>query len=63
VAASHPEMLTRTWQSVFDAMIPLKKGPPRERWERVGKDAAYELRSDLLGQGKNSVWNRLLARR
>jgi len=47
VAASNPEMLTRTWRSTFDAMTPLKENSTQERWIRAGKDKAYELIWDI----------------
>ena len=47
IAASSPEMLIRTWETVFEAMTPVKEGLTRERWDRVGKDPAYNL-----------IWNR-----
>jgi hypothetical protein len=43
IAASSPEMLTRTWMTVFVAMTPVKEGSTQERWDRVGKDPAYKL--------------------
>ena len=49
IAASSPEMLTRTWKTVFDAMLPAKTGSTQERWDRVGKDTAYDLVWERIG--------------
>ncbi len=33
--------VTRTWQSVFDAIVAAKTGSTRFRWERAAKDKAF----------------------
>ena len=40
VAASDPEMLTRTWRHVIDAIASTKQGDTAYRWKSVAKDKA-----------------------
>jgi integrase len=40
--ASDPLMIKRTWGDVMEAIIKLKLGPTRERWERATKEKAME---------------------
>ena len=40
---SDPTLATRTWQSVMDAMGPLKTGPTQSRWTSAMRDKAFDL--------------------
>jgi len=40
LSASEPKMASRTWADVFDAIIQLKEGSTRRRWENARKDVA-----------------------
>jgi integrase len=40
--ASDPLVAKRTWQDVLTAIIQLKQGPTRERWERASKEKALD---------------------
>ena len=42
LAASDPQVATRTWQFVMDQTANLKSGPTRQRWERAMKDKAFD---------------------
>ena len=42
LAASDPQVATRTWQFVMDETAKLKNGPTRQRWERAMKDKAFD---------------------
>jgi len=65
--AADPKLVTRTWQEVMDAIVLLKRGTNRERWERAIADRSFdsirrvslmETRSDhflkVLEEGKVS---------
>jgi hypothetical protein len=40
--AAKPELLTRTWQNVFDGIIETKSGPTQVRWMTAKKDRAFD---------------------
>ncbi len=40
IAAADPKAATRTWEDVYEAILPTVKGPTLERWEKVEKDKA-----------------------
>lgn len=42
LAASDPQISSRSWQFVMDETSKLKKGPTLERWTRAMKDPAFE---------------------
>jgi len=43
LSASDPELVNKTWQGVFEAIIQSKNGVNKERWSRANKDHAYDL--------------------
>lgn len=47
LAASDPEVVKRTWQTVMDAVAQGKTGATQERWLRANKDHAFDLIRDL----------------
>jgi integrase len=42
LAATDPQVATRTWQFVMDEMVKLKRGGTKIRWETANKDKAYD---------------------
>jgi integrase len=43
LAGSDSGATTRTWQHALDAIIEMKRGSTRERWERAARDKALDL--------------------
>jgi hypothetical protein len=43
LAATDPQIATRTWQLVMDEPAKLKKGPTQDRWKRAMQDKAFDL--------------------
>ena len=43
LAATDPQIATRTWQFVMDDPAKLKKGPTQDRWKRAMQDKTFEL--------------------
>src|SRR5574341_698808 len=41
LAASDTEITKRTWQQAFEAIIQLKHGPTKQRWERAAKEKPF----------------------
>lgn len=42
LTASDPKLITRTWQEVMDALVGLKQGTNRFRWERAINDRSFD---------------------
>ena len=51
LAASDPQIATRTWQFVMEEMVKLKKGETQHRWQTAIKDKAERV----LGTRANPV--------
>lgn len=47
LAASDPQISTRTWQFVMEEMVKLKNGETQHRWQTAIKDKAFNLIRDL----------------
>jgi len=43
LAATDPQIATRTWQLAMDEPAKLKKGPTQDRWMRAMQDKAFDL--------------------
>ena len=45
---SDPQAVSRTWQNVMDAVIRLKTGPTKTRWERAAKCKSFDIIRNLV---------------
>lgn len=42
LTASDPELISRTWQEVVEALVALKRGTNGQRWERAIQDLSFD---------------------
>src|SRR5262245_21832217 len=48
LAQSDPQIMTRTWQHAFDALIETKQGVTQLRWQRAIKEKPFDLIRDRV---------------
>lgn len=55
LAASNPETLSRTWQTVFDEIVKTKTGATQDRWLRASADAEFLISSEVVCRDLHKV--------
>lgn len=58
---SDPQGMTRTWQTVMDAIISQKTGTTKARWERAAESKAFDLIRKLVIANTISAWSNLFS--
>jgi len=48
LAGTDSGVTNRTWQNALDALIELRSGPTKERWQRAAKEKAFDLIRDRV---------------
>src|SRR4029077_13822375 len=48
LAGTDSGVANRTWQNALDALIKLRSGPTKERWQRAAKEKAFDLIRDWV---------------